>query len=222
MSPVHQRVLRLRRRLPALATAISLVGLLVAFAPVARAEDIVKLTGPVTDTTGLLAGGRSEIESAIQTTRDRARSRGVGAVHPHDRRPDGRGLRERDGETELARRQRRPAAGGGRRPDRPDLGLGRPVLDHERRTGRDHLGDPGAGTPQGRLPGRGRRHGRGPRHRRDHRRDHRRAGHPRPLHPRRHRPAGPAARQAAMEASGSGPSSGSSSSEAAATWSGGV
>ena len=70
MSPVHQRVLRLRRRLPALATAISLVGLLVAFAPVARAEDIVKLTGPVTDTTGLLAGGRSEIESAIQTTRD--------------------------------------------------------------------------------------------------------------------------------------------------------
>jgi len=34
------------------------------------AEDILRLEGPVTDTTGVLADGRDEIESAIQTTLD--------------------------------------------------------------------------------------------------------------------------------------------------------
>ena len=58
------------RRLSLVAAVIAVLALLTAVASPALAEDILKLTGPVTDTTGKLAAGQADIVSAIDTTRD--------------------------------------------------------------------------------------------------------------------------------------------------------
>lgn len=57
-----------RPRRLAVASATLLAALAVAFASPVRAEDILQLDGPVTDTTGVLADGEAAIVDAIETT----------------------------------------------------------------------------------------------------------------------------------------------------------
>jgi uncharacterized membrane protein YgcG len=64
MGPMTRRSLRLASLLP---LAVLVAALL---APVARAEDILRLAGPVTDTTGALEGRIDDIEGAIANTLD--------------------------------------------------------------------------------------------------------------------------------------------------------
>ena len=59
-----------RLALRSLVGALAIAGVLAVFVPTARAEGIVELTGPVTDTSGVLAGGEAEVEEAIQRTLD--------------------------------------------------------------------------------------------------------------------------------------------------------
>jgi hypothetical protein len=58
------------RRLSVVGVVIAVLALLATVASPALGEDILKLTGPVTDTTGKLAAGQNDIVSAINTTRD--------------------------------------------------------------------------------------------------------------------------------------------------------
>ena len=58
------------RRLSLVGVVIAVLALLATVASPALGEDILKLTGPVTDTTGKLAAGQNDIVSAINTTRD--------------------------------------------------------------------------------------------------------------------------------------------------------
>lgn len=58
---------RPRSLLPAL---LAVAWLLALIAPVARAEDVMRLEGPVTDTAGVLAGREADVEAAIARTLD--------------------------------------------------------------------------------------------------------------------------------------------------------
>ena len=66
----NRRPDRLRRLLAATRTLIALIALAFLLASPVSAEDILKLTGPVTDTTGVLADGHDDIVKQIDTTRD--------------------------------------------------------------------------------------------------------------------------------------------------------